>query len=286
MRPSKPDLVNIRLWNEMILRQGRYFSADGTPVTFISWQQEAEKNTLVFSGDWLVPHALKKPPWVKDHAGQIVRVVNATTGTAAQLANAMAAGGEVTLLNFASARKPGGGYLRGSRAQEEDLCRCSGLYPCLAKNPEFYKVAGGDSALYTDHMVWSPQVPFFRDDIYALLEGVFTANVITAAAPNATAYLQSPGYDPSLDTLEVTLSFRASLVLALAEYYRTEVLILGAWGCGVFGNDPEMVASVFSRLLESPRFKSSFREVIFAIPGHLGIDASQNLSAFQAEFAE
>ena len=67
------------------------------------------------------------------------------------------------MLNFASARNPGGGFLRGAKAQEEDLCRCSGLYETLLECPTYYSVNRHQkSMMYTDHIIYSPKVVFFR----------------------------------------------------------------------------------------------------------------------------
>jgi len=70
---------------------------------------------------------------------------------------------ELVLLNFASARNAGGGFIKGAKAQEEDLCRASGLYPCLLRAPDYYAVNRAEgSLLYTDRLIYSPSVPFFR----------------------------------------------------------------------------------------------------------------------------
>src|SRR4029079_8799885 len=70
---------------------------------------------------------------------------------------------DLVLLNFASARNAGGGFINGAKAQEEDLCRCSGLYPCLMSQPGYYEANRNNrSAIYTDHLIYSPQVPLFR----------------------------------------------------------------------------------------------------------------------------
>jgi uncharacterized protein (TIGR02452 family) len=74
-------------------------------------------------------------------------------------------------LNFASAKNAGGGFLGGSQAQEESLARSSALYPCLKSAPQYYETNRAcRTGLYTDWMIWSADVPFFRDDEGALLD--------------------------------------------------------------------------------------------------------------------
>src|SRR5208283_3500713 len=98
------------------------------------------------------------------------------------------------VLNFASATQPGGGFLSGSRAQEESLARSSGLYACLSGNPmyEFHRTRR--DAMYTDYFVYSPDVPVFRTDEGNLLEQPWRCSFITAPAVNAKAVLKR---DPS-----------------------------------------------------------------------------------------
>jgi uncharacterized protein (TIGR02452 family) len=180
------------------------------------------------------------------------------------------------VLNFASARNVGGGFLRGAKAQEEDVVRSSGLYRCLETQPEYYAANRGNSSLlYTDHIIYSPRVPFFREADRELLPAPFLASVITAPAPNAGEHLRA--LPAGHDELRITLRRRAAYVLATAEANRHSVLVLGAWGCGVFRNDPAQVADAFLAHLESPRFRSSFTRVDFAV-----FDPSPGLATFCA----
>ncbi|HET9383315.1 MAG TPA: TIGR02452 family protein, partial [Streptomyces sp.] len=95
-------------------------------------------------------------------------------------------GREPAVLNFASARNPGGGHLNGAQAQEEALCRASALYTCLLEAREFYEHHRAHrDPFYTDRVIHSPGVPVFRDDRGALLDEPYTAGFLTAAAPNA-----------------------------------------------------------------------------------------------------
>jgi uncharacterized protein (TIGR02452 family) len=171
---------------------------------------------------------------------------------------------DVALLNFASATTAGGGFLRGARAQEEDLARCSALYACLSSQSEFYafhRTAGTE--LYSDRMIHSRRVPFFRVRSDSLVEHAFEASVLTAAAPNAGRILLA---DASAGPeIERVFRRRTGKVLALAEAMGHRTLVLGAWGCGVFRNDPAMAADAFGTWLESARFRASFDRVVFAV---------------------
>lgn len=172
---------------------------------------------------------------------------------------------QLALLNFASARNPGGGFLGGAQAQEEDLARSSALYLCLSGDeaaPYYRSNRVKSTTLYTDHMIWSPRVPFFRVEGETLLEQAFCCSVITAPAPNAGPYLARGGRRPKL---EQTLRRRAGMVLALAEAQQHRNLLLGAWGCGVFRNEPRLVADAFGQWLESERFAGAFERVVFAV---------------------
>ncbi|HEX7702989.1 MAG TPA: TIGR02452 family protein, partial [Kofleriaceae bacterium] len=150
--------------------------------------------------------------------------------------------GHLACLNFASARNPGGGFLGGAQAQEESLARSSALYPCQLTHEEHYqRNRRQKSLLYLDLALWSPLVPFFRDDDGAWLGAPVLASVITCAAPNAGAL----GRGTSVDEIEATLQRRGQFVLAIGRHYGVETLVLGAWGAGVFRNDPLMVARIF-----------------------------------------
>ncbi len=171
---------------------------------------------------------------------------------------------DLVLLNFASARNPGGGFIRGAKAQEEDLARCSGLYPCLVGRDLYYESnRQQDSMLYTDHLIYSPRVPWFRTRSRDMLDRVFLASIITAPAPNAgQALRRDPEAGPAI---EAALRHRAGIVLALARAQGHRNLLLGAWGCGVFMNDPSLVAEVFGTWLRSETFAGDFDRVLFAI---------------------
>jgi uncharacterized protein (TIGR02452 family) len=195
---------------------------------------------------------------------------------------APAGDGTLACLNFSSAKNPGGGFLSGSQAQEESLARSSALYPCLLTVPEFYaRNRAHRSALYLDPVIYSPDMPFFRDDTHALLEEPAYYSVLTSPAPNAGAVKQNePKYEP---LVAVTLRRCAKWVLSVAAHHGNERLVLGAWGCGVFRNDPAMVAGAFKDLLQAPgEFAGVFRTVVFAV--YDPSPAQPNLTVFRNVF--
>ncbi|MEV5427713.1 TIGR02452 family protein [Streptomyces sp. NPDC052701] len=174
-------------------------------------------------------------------------------------------GGDVAVLNFASARNPGGGYLNGAQAQEEALCRASALYTCLLRARGFYDHHRAHrDPFYTDRVIHSPAVPVFRDDRGRLLDAPYTAGFLTAAAPNASVVLRTA--PQRAGELPRALAVRAERVLETAAAHGYRRLVLGAWGCGVFRNDPAQVAGAFRTLLApGGRFASVFAHVVFGI---------------------
>jgi len=170
---------------------------------------------------------------------------------------------DLVLLNFASAHKPGGGFINGAKAQEEDLARCSALYPCLTSQVEYYESNHAQaSMLYTDYAIYSPKVPWFRTRSCDNPNELFFASVITAPAPNARLALSQGN---SAEEIESVLQRRCRRILSIAKDNAHRSILLGAWGCGVFGNNPSTVARAFHDALKSPAFSSAFDRVVFAI---------------------
>ncbi|QES09874.1 TIGR02452 family protein [Streptomyces venezuelae] len=171
----------------------------------------------------------------------------------------------VAVLNFASARNPGGGYLNGAQAQEEALCRSSALHATLLRAPAYYTHHREEKdAFYTDRVIHSPRVPVFRDDRGTLLAQPFTVGFLTSPAPNAGVIRRRT--PERADQLPAALASRAERVLETAAAAGYRRLVLGAWGCGVFQNDPEQVAGTFTALLTGDgRFAAHFEEIVFAV---------------------
>lgn len=121
----------------------------------------------------------------------------------------------VLVLNFASAKNPGGGFLGGSQAQEESLARTSALYASLQTQSEYYETNRAcRTALYTDHMILSPWVPVFRHDEGQLLSEPYVVGMLTAPAVNAGAVKDNE--PANVEKILPTMASRIDKVLAVA----------------------------------------------------------------------
>jgi uncharacterized protein (TIGR02452 family) len=255
---NRDSLSGIARETVRICEAGQYQTATGKSVAVADDVRRAVKGTVLYSTSNL-------PPLPSQTSAVDTKIEVANETTFRGLAKLATRGGHIACLNFASAKNPGGGFLGGAQAQEEALARASALYECLLAAPEYYeRNRGNRSAVYLDLIIYSPQVPFFRKDAGDLLEKPVLASVITAPAPNRGAVVQNePG---NLPLVEAALRRRAEMVLHIAQAHGVERLVLGAWGCGVFRNDPAKVASIFANLIKAPgRFAGVFRDVLFSV---------------------
>ncbi|ATB50252.1 TIGR02452 family protein [Corallococcus macrosporus] len=259
-----------------ILERGQYLAPSGRRVELGEAVERAVSGTALYRpGDF----SRLSFPLADTPLAPRIEVTSEKTGAAARrLVEAGAS--QVAALNFASAKNPGGGFLGGAKAQEEDLARCSALYACLLSQREYYDANRAEpSPLYTDHLIYAPDVPFFRDEDLALLEQPFTVSLLTAPAPNAGVALAR---DRDMGgRIRKVLEARALKVLRVAAHQGHRTLVLGAWGCGVFRNNPVEVAEAFALGLGS--LPGAFDHVVFAVYERGG--DGPNLRAFQAHFA-
>lgn len=189
----------------------------------------------------------------------------AVTHTRIQVANETTLGAALRLverglrplaLNFANGIHPGGGFLAGATAQEEALCRSSALYETLIGDPMYKAHRKRELQDASDWAIYSPDVPIFRNDDGTELQSPWPLSFITCAAP----YTPEVGQPRAGDLLQQ----RIYRVLDIARSYGYSALVLGAWGCGAFANDPRRTASDFRHALEGD-FRGAFSEIIFAI---------------------
>ena len=152
----------------------------------------------------------------------------------------------ITCLNFASAKHPCGGMINGSIAQEESLGLCSALHSSLSKQEVHYgaNIKDPKNGLYQDSLIYSPGCPVFRNDTnYKLLERPFNVNFISCPAVNLSVS-RAP-----LNVVKETMLRRTNAILSVAADEGCDVLVLGAWGTGVFQNAIKDVASYFKEYL-------------------------------------
>lgn len=187
-------------------------------------------------------------------------------------------------LNFASAKNPGGGFLSGAQAQEECLARASGLYLSLCSKVAYYEANRScASSLYTNHLIYSPSVPVFRSDADVLIAQPYLVTIVTSPAVNAGAVRKNEPWN--VQAIRSTMKTRIRSVLAVARKHGHNAIVLGAWGCGVFGNDPTDIATLFAEALRNDsRFAGAFERITFGVFDFA--DGNPTYEAFRKVFAE
>jgi uncharacterized protein (TIGR02452 family) len=260
-----------------IVERGSYTASSGSVVDFAEAVRACLDATRFFPPEELERFRQDLLASPAEGLRSEFEVVNETT--LAGIARLLAEGdAPVAALNFASARNPGGGFLKGSQAQEESLARSSALHASLLRAGDFYeRHRASPSMLYSDAMILSPGCPVFRDDDGNLLDSPRRVAFITSAAPNAGAAATNAPHE--LPRIPEVFGRRTEYVLALAAARGYKRLVLGAWGCGVFRNDPAVVAGAFARHLRHGAWVGRFERVVFSV-----LDSSPNtetLTAFQ-----
>jgi uncharacterized protein (TIGR02452 family) len=237
-----------------ILEAGCYWTAGGHRVAIGELVDRCVDGTCSYPPGWRLPDRRL------GNEQTLTEIVNESTLAAAR--KLIDEGFHPLVLNFASAKCPGGGFLTDACAQEESLARCSALFACLSGNGmyELHQLAG--DPMYTAYAVYSPDVPVFRDDAGYLLPEPYLCSFVSSPAVNAKAVLRR-NRARGLEIREAMWE-RILKVLAIAAKHGREALVLGAWGCGAFGNDSEEIASLFERSLNDC-FAGAFRRIVFAI---------------------
>lgn len=184
----------------------------------------------------------------------------------------------IAVHNFASATNPGGGVVHGSSAQEECLCRCSTLYQVLNTRQLWEGYYGfhrsRHDVLYTDACIYSPGIWIIKTDEELPRrmpkENWCQVDVITCAAPNLRANpynSMNPGSGVAAKVTDKELleihKKRAKQMLNVALANGAQVLVLGAFGCGAFQNNPEVVARAYKEVLKE--FAGAFEYIEFAV---------------------
>ncbi len=183
---------------------------------------------------------------------------------------------KVAMLNFANRHSPGGGYVNGANAQEEDLCRRTTLYPVLdnLRNKGQYRI-------HHEELIYTPNVKIFRESHhhnFKLLDHPTSVQVLTQAAYNQKRGGKHADCVSAREFETGTLN-KIRLQLRVAKQNGCDAIVLGAFGCGAFRNNPEVVSNLYVQVLNEAEFANQFRFIRFAIPG------GDNLNVFRRNLA-
>lgn len=260
-----------------ILERGYFETPSGKRVDISIIQEKAESGTKLYKpkdSDEIIKGVYEE---LKESTE--IEVTNQTTLDATR---ALIREGyeDVLCLNFASAKNPGGGFLGGSQAQEESIARSTGLYNCQIKSFEYYEVnRATESCIYTDYMIYSPNVPIIKNEEGDNLETIEHCGIITAPAVNTGVVRRKE--PEKISEIEKVMKRRIRKVLSISLENNHKTIVLGAWGCGVFQNDPKDIAKYFKEIIEG-EYKNRFRKIIFAIYSR----NERFIKPFQEEFGE
>ena len=248
--------------------------------------EECVKNTKTYGGDGIAVAAAAKKEDEFDLAGDTETTETAKPVIIVDKLDSVKSAiqhrdGKTAVLNFASYKNPGGKFMEGSSAQEECLCHASTLYNVLKQFPVYYQWnrVHNNRALYTNRALYSEDVIFLDDSVcvYGAEPEQVKIDVITCAATNFSAAGKYARVE--VDENNAELLRRIKFVLDVAEENKVQTLILGAFGCGVFGQDAAVVAKYFKKCLDT--YNYHFKTVYFSI---LNRGRSDNYAKFKSIF--
>ena len=251
------DRLRIYRENQKIAASGCY-DADGQQIRLPKTGAELAQDTVC-----LEPDALKPEPAERKQVFRLSEHFMQTDTISAVLQlRAEGVTGEIVALNFANAMAAGGGYRLGGDAQEESLCRCSLLYPAIRGNRQFYRPHRlHPTPFYSDRIMISPAVPVIRSSDGTLLPVPTECTFLTCAAVNrriAKLLLRSDR------RIEAAMRQRIEKIVAAAAERRPAAAVLGAFGCGAFGNRRSAVLPMFEDAVN--RLMPDSVRVVFADP--------------------
>lgn len=266
----------------MLVKRGRYHTASGGLVELgriVNPQAQADN---VF-----VDHEITLRPSLERNSGEVrIAVVNDDCLALARRLHATDPTDDICVLNMASSRNPGGGVWGGAGAQEEYLFRCTDYYRFLYQyanhfDPQVYHVQRNAHHRYPlDPLyggVYSHGVTVFRDteaNGYALLDSPVRLNFVAVAAFHFNERcdaIPQPYVEPTKDKIR--------LMLRLAANNGQRRLVLGAFGCGAFHNEPHHMAQLFRQVIHESEFQGLFTSISFAvIEDH---NSTNNYTAFR-----
>ncbi|GLB33444.1 putative uncharacterized protein conserved in bacteria (DUF2263) [Lyophyllum shimeji] len=243
--------------------------------------EDSKKRTKYYAPDavlstWSTPPASTSTTPSTDKRTEFSVLEISTLEAARLLATTAVDNDKIGILNFASAKKPGGGFLNGAQAQEESIARSSTLYPTLmtSQAKHFYTLHNRDpkDGYYSHAMIYSPGVVVFRDNDGGWEEPI-EVDVVTSPAVNAGVVRKSLmgklAAKGTEEKIERVMKERMGRILFLLEQQGAKHIVLGSFGTGVFQNDVGVIARLWTELLSAPgaRFEHSFTRVVFGVLG-------------------
>lgn len=256
---------------QQITEQGKYTNARGQTVDIRALRDAATQGSVTYQPGETPP--VGAPRYTHVHT----YMHNQTTLAIAEAR--VAHGYRVAILNFASATTPGGGWLYGARAQEESLARSSTLVHAIRDDATYKNDTHRRNPFYNDTVIVTPNVPFFRHHNGQILDTPWQGDVITCAAVMADAVRR---YMPMrVGEIGATMRQRTEKVFRIATTLDADILILGAWGCGAFGNNPEDIAQIMYDTMQIVDMRR-FVAIDFAVADVK--DALENYPAFATRF--
>ncbi len=274
-RQIRLDIANNTL---KILNEGVYENKKGERINIDGSLKIAISNSLLFKeNDFLYWNKKRDELFLTNQKNHTHFEVTTETSIEACLKlKKESINDKILCLNFASAVSEGGGFLKGAVGQEESLARVSGLYPCLTKfHTEFYQKNRSESHYYTSDIIYSPNVPIISNDKGELLDSFCEISFLTSPAVhlgrihrynfwNLLTFNSKNLYNDQKYTTIMLQRLEYILTLAYLQNYKT--LVLGAWGCGVFKNNPEKIVTFFDKYLKKDGiFENRFEKIVFAI---------------------
>ncbi|KAJ6497563.1 hypothetical protein C8R45DRAFT_983419 [Mycena sanguinolenta] len=285
-----PHLAKIAEDTVAAVERGSCTDSDGKTHTLVDLSKSPSATDYYTPDSSLSSWADIPTPESADAATQLV-LLKSSTIEGVQHCVPLAHGHKIGVLNFASATRPGGGFLSGARAQEESIARSSNLYSSLMtpQGQRFYALHKSEgekkNKYYTHAMIYTRGVQLFRSDDGEWVAPT-TVDVLTSAAVNAGVVREREGggdekkkmgggikayFKPVATTgsssspppqaappkdvekaIEDVMRERMGRILYLFENEGTQILVLGSFGTGVFRNKVPMVAKLWVELLVAP----------------------------------
>lgn len=254
---------------------GTYFASDGTEMTDFgkSLEKSKEKSTMLTVGD-INDQKLKfdlNPQEIQNIQIEFPLMTTVKAIKYFSTNNRIL----IQALDFASARCPGGGWLNGAHAQEESLMRCSGLYDCISQFDDTFYCLPKRKGIYANALISSPLVPFHKSEKGKPFDSLIECDIVTCAAVNCTEF--NPRTKASKRMIKEISRLRIEMILDAFDLmlmqhmnlntYSQRVVILGAWGCGVFRNPVKQIANLFKQIIHKRHSITTMPTTfVFAIP--------------------